>query len=50
MTYTPNLTRSSVVPQTIASETAQKTNWKKNFDSIVASEKPMIGNAVCGSP
>ena len=42
--------RSSVVPQTIASETAQKTNWKKNFDSIVASERPMIGNAFGGSP
>ena len=30
MTYTPNLTRSSVVPQTIASETAQNTNWKNH--------------------
>ena len=38
MMYTPNLIRSSVVPQTIASETAQKTNWKNHFDSIVASE------------
>ena len=42
--------RSSVVPQTIASETAQKTNWKNHFASTVASERPMIGNAVCGSP
>src|SRR4051794_29519628 len=50
MMYTPNLIRSSVVPQTIASETAQKTNWKNHFASIVASESPMIGNAFCGSP
>src|SRR5215212_11355913 len=42
--------RSSVVPHTIASETAQKTNWKKNFDSTVASESPMTGNAFAGSP
>src|SRR3954466_765706 len=42
--------RSSVVPQTIASETAQKTNWKNHFDSTVASEKPMIGKAFAGSP
>ena len=35
--------RSSVVPQTIASETAQKTNWKNHFDSIVALERSMIG-------
>ena len=45
-----NLIRSSVVPHTIASETAQKTNWKKNFASMVASERPMIGNALSGSP
>ena len=44
------MTRSSVVPQTIASETAQKANWKKNFDSMVASESPITGNASCGSP
>ena len=42
--------RSSVEPQTIASETAQNTNWKKNFASIVTFEKPMTGNAVVGSP
>src|SRR3954447_10732639 len=42
--------RSSVVPHTMASETAQKTNWKNHFDSTVASEKPMIGKAVDGSP
>ena len=42
--------RSSVVPQTIARETAQKTNWKKNFASTVASERPITGKAVDGSP
>ena len=42
--------RSSVVPHTMASETAQKTNWKNHFDSMVASERPMIGKAFCGSP
>ena len=30
--------------------TPQNTNWNQNFDSIVASEKPMIGKAVIGSP
>src|SRR3954452_1599309 len=35
MTYTPNLMRSSVVRQTIASETAQKTNWKNQSVSTV---------------
>ena len=50
MTYTPNFTRSRVVPQTIASETPQKTNWNHHLASIVASERPMIGNAFCGSP
>ncbi len=50
MMYTPNLIRSSVVPQTIASETAQKVNWKNHFDCTVASDRPMTGNAVCGSP
>src|SRR3954463_11956301 len=43
MTYTPNLMRSSVVPQTIASDTAQKTNWKNHFDSIVALERSITG-------
>ena len=38
--------RSSVEPQTIASETAQKTNWKKNFASTVTLKMPMTGNAV----
>src|SRR5919197_6277341 len=38
-----NLTRSSVVPQTIASDTAQKTNWKNHFDSIVASDSDITG-------
>ena len=31
------------MPQTIASETAQKTNWKNHFDSIVASERSITG-------
>ena len=35
--------RSSVVPQTIASETAQKTNWKNAFDSIVALDRAITG-------
>src|SRR5829696_5682458 len=42
--------RSSVVPHTIARETAQKTNWKNHFDSTVASEKPITVNASAGSP
>ena len=42
--------RSSVVPHTMASETAQKTNWKNHFASTVASERPITGKAVCGSP
>src|SRR4051812_6271062 len=42
--------RSSVVPHTMASETAQKTNWKNHFASIVASDRPMTGKACCGSP
>src|SRR5436305_13052698 len=44
MMYTPYLIRSSVVPHTIARETAQKTNWKNHFDSIVALDRSMIGN------
>ena len=31
------------MPQTIARETAQKTNWKNHFDSIVASESAITG-------
>src|SRR3977135_1917284 len=46
MMYTPNLIRSSVVPHTIARETAQKTNWKNHFDSIVALERSITGK--CG--
>ena len=42
--------RSSVVPHTIASETAQKTNWKNHFASIVALEMPITGNAWSASP
>ena len=37
--------RSRVVPQTIASETAQNANWNRNFESTVASERPITGNA-----
>src|SRR3954453_3356431 len=48
--YTPNLLRSSVVPHTMASETAQKRNWKNHFDSTVALDSPMIGKALAGSP
>ena len=44
--YTPNLIRSSVVPHTIASETAQKTNWKNHFDSIVALDRSITGSRV----
>src|SRR5881396_1754060 len=36
--------RSSVVPHTMASETAQKTNWKKNLAGTTASEADMAGN------
>ena len=44
--------RSSVVPQTIASETAQNANWKSHLASIVASDRPRpLGkNASCGVP
>src|SRR4051795_6150389 len=42
--------RSSVVPHTMASETAQKTNWKNHFASTVASDRHMTGKACCGSP
>ena len=42
--------RSSVVPQTIASDTAQKTNWKKNFTSGVTLEKPIAPKVSTGSP
>jgi hypothetical protein len=44
------LIRSSVVPHTIASDTAQNTNWKNHFDSIVASDRPMTAKVVWGSP
>ena len=37
--------RSSVVPQTIARETAQNANWKKNFASMVASESDITGKS-----
>jgi hypothetical protein len=48
--WAPNLIRSSVEPQTIASVTAQNANWKSHLDSIRASDSPMIPNAFCGSP
>jgi hypothetical protein len=46
------LIRSSVVPHTIASDTAQNANWNSHLDWIVASERPRpLGkNACCGSP
>ena len=37
--------RSSVVPQTIARDTAQNANWKIHFDSTVASDSPITGKA-----
>ncbi len=33
-----------MVPHTIASETAQKTNWKKNLAGSAASENAIAGN------
>ena len=36
--------RSSVVPQTIASDTAQNTNWKKNLAGTTATDPDMAGN------
>ncbi len=42
--------RSSVEPQTIASDTAQKANWNRNFASIVALETPITGIASTGFP
>jgi hypothetical protein len=45
-----NLMRSSVEPHTIARQTAQNANWKSHLDSIMASERPMIPKASCGSP
>jgi hypothetical protein len=39
-----------VEPQTIASDTAQNANWNRNFDSGIASEKPMTGNASAPLP
>ena len=42
--------RSSVVPQTIASETAQKTNWKKKNLAVESSRPRTAGTASPGSP
>ena len=40
--------RSSVVPQTMASETAQNANWNSHLASIVASERPRpLGKNAC---
>src|SRR4051812_38307908 len=50
MRYAPNLMRSRVEPQTIASETAQKANWKRNLEPFDASENDIAGRlmlAVC---
>ena len=38
--------RSIVVPQTIASDTAQKTNWKKNLAGTAACENAIAGNTI----
>jgi hypothetical protein len=51
--YAPNLIRSSVVPQTIASETAQNTNWKNS--SAAGLIEAISSNGICdtasvGSP
>jgi hypothetical protein len=37
--------RSSVEPQTIASDTAQNANWNSHLASTVASETPITGKA-----
>ena len=49
MTYTPNLTRSSVVPQTIASETAQNTNWKNHSVSRVTVPSATLTSGIVGA-
>src|SRR5918995_3143676 len=46
MRKAPNLIRSSVVPHTIASETAAKANWKNHFEPIVASENAIAGASI----
>src|SRR5918992_6037588 len=46
MTYAENLTRSSVVPQTIASETAQNMNW----NSMNAAVEPTISSPASVPP
>ena len=38
--------RSIVVPHTIASDTAQNTNWKKNLAGTTACENSIAGNAL----
>ena len=43
-----NLVRSSIVPQTIASDTAQKTNSKKNFAAAGAVEA-VVSSMVVGT-
>ena len=42
--------RSSVEPQTMASDTAQKANWNSHLASTVASENPMTGKASAPLP
>ena len=42
-----NLVRSSIVPQTIASETAQKTNSKKNLAEAGAVLPTRAGRSIC---
>ncbi len=37
------MTRSSVEPQTMASETAQNANWNRNFASIEAADSDITG-------
>src|SRR5215210_8156982 len=46
MRKAPNLIRSSVVPQTIARDTAAKANWKNHFEPIVASENAIAGASI----
>ena len=42
--------RSSVEPHTMASDTAQNANWNSHFDSTVASDTPITGNASAPLP
>jgi hypothetical protein len=42
-----NFVRSSIVPQTIASDTAQKTNSKKNLAAAGAVDASSAGVSMC---